>query len=302
MKALKRSGVLLLILLFTLIVGCSKVDGKDTQSIKAPKNEGLSIDGTWKIKNIDILDEEIENKDVLLNQIGDFIIISNKKISIFNKDPQNSVTLPDYQDAGKMMSALVRTRRACRRYLNKDVDKKIIKELMGSIQYAPTGGNKRKLEFTIIDDCKEMDYFRLLVRDEMIKLANNGIYPQGFDKTSYNQMMAWEKSVRPDSIFCGAPHILIPHAPKNIPCAVQDVNMAAAYFELLCNANGLGAICMSYPLAVLGNMPNVMKLLQIPEDHYISLMVGFGYPEIRYARGVQREANGKIKRIVFTQD
>ena len=49
-------------------------------------------------------------------------------------------------------------------------------------------------------------------------------------------------------------------------------------------------------------MPNVMKLLQIPEDHYISLMVGFGYPEIRYARGVQREANGKIKRIVFTQD
>ena len=223
-------------------------------------------------------------------------------ISIFNKDPQNSVTLPDYQDAGKMMSALVRTRRACRRYLNKDVDKKIIKELMGSIQYAPTGGNKRKLEFTIIDDCKEMDYFRLLVRDEMIKLANNGIYPQGFDKTSYNQMMAWEKSVRPDSIFCGAPHILIPQVPKNIPCAVQDVNMAAAYFELLCNANGLGAICMSYPLAVLGNMPNVMKLLQIPEDHYISLMVGFGYPEIRYARGVQREANGKIKRIVFTQD
>lgn len=55
-------------------------------------------------------------------------------------------------------------------------------------------------------------------------------------------------------------------------------------------------------MAVLGNMPNVMKLLQIPEDHYISLMVGFGYPEIRYARGVQREANGKIKRIVFTQD
>ena len=49
-------------------------------------------------------------------------------------------------------------------------------------------------------------------------------------------------------------------------------------------------------------MPNVMKLLQIPEDHYISLMVGFGYPEIRYARGVQREENGKIKRIVFTQD
>ena len=65
MKALRKSGVLLLILLFTLIVGCSKVDGKDTQSIKAPKNEGLSIAGTWKINNINILDKEIENKDVI---------------------------------------------------------------------------------------------------------------------------------------------------------------------------------------------------------------------------------------------
>ena len=94
---------------------------------------------------------------------------------------------------------------------------------------------------------------------------------------------------------------MIPHAPKNIPCAVQDVNMAAAYFELLCNANGLGAICMSYPLAVLGNMPNVMKLLQIPEDHYISLMVGFGYPEIRYTRGVQREKMVKLKNCFYSR-
>lgn len=89
MKALRKSGVLLLILLFTLIVGCSKVDGKDTQSIKAPKNEGLSIDGTWKINNIDILDEEIDNKDVILNKIGNFISISNNKISIFNKEYSN---------------------------------------------------------------------------------------------------------------------------------------------------------------------------------------------------------------------
>lgn len=89
MRALRRRGALLLILLFTLIVGCSKVDGKDTQSIKAPKNEELSIDGTWRINNIDILDEEIENKDVILNQKGDFISISNNKISIFNKEYSN---------------------------------------------------------------------------------------------------------------------------------------------------------------------------------------------------------------------
>lgn len=89
MKALRISGVLLLILLFTLIVGCSKVDGKDTQSIKAPINKELSIGGTWKINDINILDEEIENKNIILNQIGNFISISNNKISVFNKEYSN---------------------------------------------------------------------------------------------------------------------------------------------------------------------------------------------------------------------
>ncbi|VYU18530.1 hypothetical protein [Clostridium tertium] len=89
MKALKKCVTLLLILLFTLIVGCSKVDGKDTQSIKAPKNESLSIGGAWKIEDINILDEEIENTEEILKQSGNLISISNNKVSIFNKEYLN---------------------------------------------------------------------------------------------------------------------------------------------------------------------------------------------------------------------
>jgi hypothetical protein len=35
-------------------------------------------------------------------------------------------------------------------------------------------------------------------------------------------------------------------------------------------------------------MPELKSLLEIPEDHYVGMLIGFGYPEIRYARGVQR--------------
>lgn len=89
MKILKRFFLLLLILIFTFNIGCSKVNGKDTQSIKAPDNENLSIKGTWKIEYINILDEEIENKDEILSLKDSLISISSNNLSIFNKSFSN---------------------------------------------------------------------------------------------------------------------------------------------------------------------------------------------------------------------
>jgi hypothetical protein len=89
MNVLKRILLLLFILIFTFNIGCSKVNGKDTQSIKAPDNESLSIRGTWKIEDINILDEEIENKDEILSLKDSLISISSNNISIFNKSFSN---------------------------------------------------------------------------------------------------------------------------------------------------------------------------------------------------------------------
>ena len=35
-------------------------------------------------------------------------------------------------------------------------------------------------------------------------------------------------------------------------------------------------------------MPEVKALLEIPENHYAGVIIGFGHPEIRCARGAQR--------------
>lgn len=85
MKLLKAFLSLILIFMFTFNIGCSKVNGKDTQSIKAPNNENLTIRGTWKVVDINIFDDEIENKDEILLQKESLISISSSKISIFNK-------------------------------------------------------------------------------------------------------------------------------------------------------------------------------------------------------------------------
>ena len=93
MNIIKKIGLLVFISIFTLTIGCSKVNGKDTQSIKAPDNENLIIRGTWKIDEINILDDEIENKEETLSLKDSLISISNTKISIFN----NIYTNPSFK-------------------------------------------------------------------------------------------------------------------------------------------------------------------------------------------------------------
>ena len=103
-----------------------------------------------------------------------------------------------------------------------------------------------------------------------------------------------------DLLFCGAPHLFIAHDKATGRWAEDNkinCNLATAYFELLANAFGLGAIIMSYPSDVICELaPEARKLLGIPEDHYMKLIVGFGYPEIPYARGVQKDRSAKIHR------
>lgn len=57
---------------------------------------------------------------------------------------------------------------------------------------------------------------------------------------------------------------------------------------------------MSYPVEVLKLMPDLREMLEIPENHYFGMMAGFGFPEISYARGVQKEDELKVHRLCFT--
>lgn len=50
-------------------------------------------------------------------------------------------------------------------------------------------------------------------------------------------------------------------------------------------------------------MPEVKSKLGIPENHYVGMVIGFGYPEIQYARGVQKKMqSSRIHRLVFREE
>lgn len=221
-------------------------------------------------------------------------------ISIFGKQPEDSLP-PVPKEMGRYMESLVTNRRSCRRFLAKNVEPEIISSILKAMEAAPTGGNAMGVEYTVIDDIDRVDEIWQEAYAVMEEKAAKHIYTHSFSDFYYKKMKESEKSLRKDDLlFCGAPHLFIAHEKcvgKWAEDSKANCHIATAYFELLCNAHGLGTTIMSYSAEVLNELaPAARKMLGIPEDHYTGLIVGFGYPEIQYARGVQKERKGKIHR------
>lgn len=159
--------------------------------------------------------------------------------------PEDSLLPSDAEEAKRILDGLTAFRRSCRRYQKKNVPGAVIQDMIERLANVPNGGNKQQVEYTLIDDMEQMDFFRRTVRREMERISGEGIYPEGFGKEAYEDMKRWEETVRPDMFFCGAPHVLIPHAPAGVGEAERDTVIAGTYFELLCASRGLGSVIMS---------------------------------------------------------
>lgn len=213
-------------------------------------------------------------------------------ISIFGKSASDCPPLPS-QAVGRDADRLVASRRTCRRYRDENVDPSVVDEILASMQNVPAGGNAQTTEYTVVDDKDRMRQIRETAYAAMEAAAEQGRYTSSFDPFYYSKMKQSEASVRKgDMLFCGAPHLFVAHAKATGRWAEDyaiNCNLATAYFELLANAHGLGTAIMSYPADVLAELaPEARAMLGIPADHYAKLVVGFGYPEVPYARGLQK--------------
>ena len=221
-------------------------------------------------------------------------------ISIFGKQPEDSLPPPP-EEMGEYMERLITFRRTCRRFQDQNVDPALISRILSAMAAAPTGGNSMGVEYTVIDDKERVREIQRIAYAKMDADAKKHIYTHSFSDFYYGKMKESEKTVRTgDLLFCGAPHLFIAHercAGKWAEDTKVNCNIATTYFELLCNAYGLGTAIMSYPAEVLNELaPEARALLNIPADHYTKLIVGFGYPEIEYARGVQKDRSAKTHR------
>lgn len=214
-------------------------------------------------------------------------------LSVLGKRPEDSLALaPDSFPTLEQMDRFVRGRRSVRHYRDENVDPALLRRLLATLANVPTGANRCRLTFALIDDKDVMRRLRTRVMDALAAMEF------GEEQAYLARIVASYVEHGHDAIFRGAPHALIVTCPPDAATPVEDVSLACAYFELLAQSAGLGTVWWGLLRRVLQVLPDLQSDLGIPDGHaYYAVL--FGYPAIRYARTVQRDEMAVVRQITL---
>lgn len=209
-------------------------------------------------------------------------------ISIWGKQPENSISGHSQGPKSDELANLMQTRRSIRKFTKAEIDKDLIHHLIAMASYAPTAKNENSVQFTVVDNRGEMSKLREWTYNQIKKASQENRIPEAHLYLN-NFQNVWETK-QIDVIFRDAPHLLIASAPKNGTFPIMDCGIAMTYFDLLANSNGIGTLWDGFAKYVFEDVvPELKKELGIPENHLISAVIVFGKPAVKFARSIQND-------------
>jgi len=174
----------------------------------------------------------------------------------------------------------LRGRRSIRNYNDKSVSRKELTKLIDVARLAPTAGNSQGISFVVVED-KQLIAKAAEITIQMIE--NSPLrYLVEATVRSYR-----EDGV--DSIFRGAPNLIITIADKDLRSARDNSISFLTYLELYAPSLGIGSCWAGFfeYCAAIDHSP-LLKLFNVPEGKKITAAVMVGYPKYSYKRLVDR--------------
>ena len=207
-------------------------------------------------------------------------------VSILGLKPGNSLPLTGNFPAPEQLELLIKGRRSVRRYQEENLEPELLQRLLEVAWHAPTGVNSRQVRFTVVDDRAKLARLRDEVMASLGRLVRENALPEGLGFFA-DFVRLWEEQGI-DTLFRGAPHLLVASAPQAVVSPLQDCMIALSYFELYAQANGVGTVWDGLAKWAINDLvPETRRTLGIPPDHVIGYAMAFGRPAVHYARTVQ---------------
>ena len=218
-------------------------------------------------------------------------------VSIGGFTPEDCLKIEDMLPEADQMETLIRGRRSVRSYQDESIEPAVLERLLQVAWQAPTGVNARGVLFTVVDDRDVMNSLRGAVMDRLAELVRSDGLPEHLGFFAGLVKLWQEKGI--DTLFRGAPHLIITSAPKNCPCPEQDCIIALSYFELFAHSLGLGTIWDGFAKrAFVDLIPDLAAELGVPADHHLGYVMAFGKPAVEYHRTVPLRP-AAINRVSF---
>ena len=199
---------------------------------------------------------------------------------------------------------LMRSRRSCRNFQDKEVPQELLRDLIRAAVWAPSATNVQQWTFTVIPNREGVKAFVkevTKVYEEFNRLAGktilrktlkflgrpelddyySGYYP--FIKKRLKEMAQGGRDV----FFRDAPAAIFVCGPKGLH-SQDDALLATQNILLTAHAMGLGTCLIGMANAAFRQEPKLRDYLGIPLQETVHSVVALGYPSEKYYRRTKR--------------
>lgn len=188
---------------------------------------------------------------------------------------------PELLPSPHQAETFLKSRRSIRHFKDKPVNRTLIEKMIDIARYAPSGHNLQPVHWLVIEDKQEVHHLAELVVDWMRFMMVNMPEFAGPIHMDRN-VTAWEMGI--DRVLHGAPHVIMAHAPANLPASQGSCMIALTYLELAAYSLGLGACWAGFLGMAAGHFPPLVNELSLPEGHQVFGAMMIGYPKYAYYR------------------
>lgn len=212
---------------------------------------------------------------------------------------------PGTTDPAELVS-LMRSRRSCRKYLNKAVDLAMLEDLVKIGTTAPSGTNSQSWNFCIlpkVDDLHVLgemvaDYYRKLNQlaenaflrfiMKMIGRDSLGQYYRRYYDSVADALDEWDAKGT-DRLFHGAVAAILVTGKKDASCPAEDALLATQNILLAAHTMGLGSCLIGFVVEAMRRESKIRQQLGINDDEEIYSVIALGYPAVNYLRPANRK-------------
>jgi nitroreductase/NAD-dependent dihydropyrimidine dehydrogenase PreA subunit len=193
----------------------------------------------------------------------------------------------DYEIESETLINFIKTKRSCRQYENRAVEKEKLDTIIEIGRVSPTGGNRQPVKFIVIDRPEKMEEFKTMIMEVLLEESHK---VEGRYKGVFENMLKDYKNIGYDRLFYNAPAIIIVYGnPKQSVSIDVDGGIAAAQMTLAAETLGLGSCYLGFVNLAARYSDKIYKYLNIPEGDKIITNIIFGYPKVQYFRTVPRK-------------
>ncbi len=200
---------------------------------------------------------------------------------------------------------LMGSRRSCRNYMDKPVEREKLNDLVRIATLTPSGSNAQMWTFTVLPDREAVLDFSGEVRgffEETNKMAEKAwlrmllrligkpelqwYYDNYYEKI--RDRIEMSKKSDYDPLFHGAHAAILIGCREGATTPSEDALIASQNIGLAAHAMGLGTCYIGYAVTALKRSRKIYRHLAIPENETVHAVMGIGYPDEEWKRTAGR--------------